>query len=252
MVRSRSSPTASTTPLEAGLSPRPPSDEPPLRAAVVAAILALDLAVLLVLRYGFGSYLWASQDWMFAVHAALGLMIPLLARPRGASAGLAFSDLKQRSRRFLPVFAACLAGFALFGAAGVAGARLLGRPEEIQPPLTFSESMSPAGWFLGFIVIHPPAEELLYRAGVHGLLRPRLGAWPAILAGGAWFGFVHYLYGIPAPSAACYGFGGVALAWAYERTGSLLYPWLLHVLFNGLGWFASLHPEWFEALRGGR
>jgi membrane protease YdiL (CAAX protease family) len=40
------------------------------------------------------------------------------------------------------------------------------------------------------------------------------------------------------------------LAWAYERTGSLVFPWAIHAVANLGGALLSLWPGLFRAFRG--
>ena len=85
-----------------------------------------------------------------------------------------------------------------------------------------------AGW-LAMVLVLPFCEEVFFRAGLFGALRTRLPPPVAIVLSGAAFGMLH---DGPAmlPAAAL----GCALAWLYERSGSLALPVAFHVLHNGL------------------
>ncbi len=91
--------------------------------------------------------------------------------------------------------------------------------------------------FLGALLLAPLAEELLFRGilqtGVKRLLpasRSLLHRWGAIVAVGLLFGAMHSTTPHHVPALALFG---VILGYAYERTGSLTLPMLVHFLFNG-------------------
>ena len=76
------------------------------------------------------------------------------------------------------------------------------------------------------------AEEIFFRGFVFSGLRSRLSLWPAAVISGLVFGLVHAATGITAviPLAVF----GVALAWLYDRTGSLWPSMIAHSLNNGI------------------
>jgi uncharacterized protein len=81
-------------------------------------------------------------------------------------------------------------------------------------------------------VVAPFAEELFFRGMVFGGLRTRLSLWPAAVISGLVFGLPHVFTG-PVASITLAGLG-VALAWLYERTGSLWPCILIHLINNSL------------------
>jgi hypothetical protein len=81
-------------------------------------------------------------------------------------------------------------------------------------------------------LVAPFAEELFFRGMVFAGLRSRLSLWPAALVSGIVFGLPHVITG-PVASITLAGLG-VALAWLYERTGSLWPCILIHVINNSL------------------
>ena len=81
-------------------------------------------------------------------------------------------------------------------------------------------------------LVAPFAEELFFRGMVFGGLRSRLSLWPAAVISGIVFGLPHVFTG-PVASITLAGLG-VALAWLYERTGSLWPCILIHVINNSL------------------
>jgi hypothetical protein len=81
-------------------------------------------------------------------------------------------------------------------------------------------------------VLAPISEELFFRGMVFSGLRLRYSLWPAAIISGIIFGLPHVLTG---PLAAIPLSGlGVALAWLYERTGSLWPCIFAHMVNNGL------------------
>jgi membrane protease YdiL (CAAX protease family) len=97
---------------------------------------------------------------------------------------------------------------------------------------------------VGAFVFAPVGEEIFFRGiiqtGMHRLWPPRWGSmrhrWIAIYLSALLFGAMHFsvYHHIPALIIL-----GIILGYTYERTGSLLVPILLHMLFNGktLLWF---------------
>lgn len=76
----------------------------------------------------------------------------------------------------------------------------------------------------------PVMEELLFRGLMQTAIRGVTGAaWPAVLLTSALFAVVHSPTHAPAIFALSCGLG-----YAYERSGSLWRPILMHVLFNGI------------------
>jgi membrane protease YdiL (CAAX protease family) len=98
---------------------------------------------------------------------------------------------------------------------------------------------------VGAIILAPVGEELLFRgilqSGVKKLVFVRWGSWRhrwiAIAVTAAIFGLVHTGTPHHIPSLIALG---VILGYLYERSGSLVLPILVHMLFNGktLLWMA--------------
>ena len=81
-------------------------------------------------------------------------------------------------------------------------------------------------------VLAPISEELFFRGMIYGGLRLRFSVWPAAILSGIIFVLPHALTG---PLAAIILAGlGVALAWLYERTGSIWPCIFAHVINNSL------------------
>lgn len=88
------------------------------------------------------------------------------------------------------------------------------------------------------LILAPVTEELLFR----GILQPVLvsaarNPWAGIVLAGTAFGLLHAPLAHTVPALAMFG---CVLGYLYARTGSLLLPILLHVIFNGktLLWLA--------------
>ncbi len=79
-------------------------------------------------------------------------------------------------------------------------------------------------------VATPVAEEIVFRGVVYAWLRSRWRLLPALLFNGALFGGIHLFY--PAPYVILVGLLGVVFAYAYEKTGTLWVPSLMHALHN--------------------
>lgn len=122
----------------------------------------------------------------------------------------------------------------------------LGHPVAPQQGLHYFALHDPATagfWLCAAVTVFgaPLAEELVFRGYLHGVLRTRLGPWPAIGLGGALFGLLHGLdYALPITLL------GVFFGWLRERSGALLPSLLAHALHNGVvvavtaAWPASL------------
>lgn len=80
------------------------------------------------------------------------------------------------------------------------------------------------------VVFAPLFEEVFFRGFVYKGLRNSWGWWPAALGSAAVFGVAHFQLTVFVPIFAL----GVALAWVYERTGSLWTSIAMHAIFNGL------------------
>ncbi|WP_330632802.1 CPBP family intramembrane glutamic endopeptidase [Halocatena halophila] len=101
---------------------------------------------------------------------------------------------------------------------------------------------NPSFWPLAFVVKYlfaAPAEELLYRGIVQGLLRPAFDRLGIVLISGLLFGLLHLLVGIiqsgvGLESALYWGLSttvpGVIWGYAYERTENLLVTIIAHAM----------------------
>jgi hypothetical protein len=95
----------------------------------------------------------------------------------------------------------------------------------------FPRTIAGGALFVVIAVIFAPLfEELFFRGFVFRGLRTSWGWWPAALGSAAVFGAAHLQLTVFVPIFAL----GVALAWVYERTGSLWTSIAMHAVFNGL------------------
>lgn len=78
----------------------------------------------------------------------------------------------------------------------------------------------------------PVIEEVAHRGLVQtALVQAGLPRWPAILFAAAAFAAMHWSV-VPPPALAALFVLGIALGWSYEKTGRLIAPIMLHMLFN--------------------
>ena len=79
--------------------------------------------------------------------------------------------------------------------------------------------------------IVPIFEEMLFRGFLQSTLRSATGPWTAIIVTSVFFALVHWpnYTHMPALFLLSCGFG-----YAYERSGSLFRPILMHALFNSI------------------
>ncbi|MBP1986302.1 CPBP family intramembrane glutamic endopeptidase [Halolamina salifodinae] len=84
------------------------------------------------------------------------------------------------------------------------------------------------------VLVVGPAEELLVRGGIQGLLKRAWGPWPGIIGASALFGSLHYI-GSGSGALAYVAFSfllGCLLGYLYERTGNLVVPMVAHGGYN--------------------
>ena len=92
------------------------------------------------------------------------------------------------------------------------------------------------------VIVAPATEEFLFRGYFYGVLRRYLGALPALILTSALFASIH----LSLPSFLPLFLLAGCLTLAYEATGSLWTPILMHALFNaimlGAMFFTATHP----------
>ena len=96
-----------------------------------------------------------------------------------------------------------------------------------------SNTLSPGGKAIlySFLLLEAPLlEEPLFRGVVFGGLSKILPVWAAMALSGFLFAFVH----VNAATFIPLWFLGIAFAWLYARTGTLLAPMAVHFTFNAV------------------
>jgi membrane protease YdiL (CAAX protease family) len=83
---------------------------------------------------------------------------------------------------------------------------------------------------LTVVVIVPVFEEMVFRGFLQSTLRSATTPWTAVLVVSSFFALFHYPNYAHMPSLF---FLSCGLGYAYERSGSLLRPILMHIFFNG-------------------
>lgn len=116
---------------------------------------------------------------------------------------------------------------------------LSGQP--VQAPEQVPQGLSAAGLALTVvyaIVIAPIGEELFFRGILFRSLRDRHGFGVGAAGSAVAFGLIHYIPG-PTIDAALLMlvmmFTGAALAYLYERRGTIVAPMAAHMMFNMIG-----------------
>ena len=137
------------------------------------------------------------------------------------------------------VCATLVIGLAVLCCIGVGAALvlLLGRqwPVYTIPPGSVGTS------FLVMCLFAPVSEETIYRLALcvpfAGLSRP----WTTIVVSGVVFGGLHVVSGNPSPENLV---GGLFLAWAYLKSGTIYLPIVLHSLGNFIAWVGQV-AAWY-------
>jgi membrane protease YdiL (CAAX protease family) len=113
--------------------------------------------------------------------------------------------------------------------------------EQAQAPEQVPADLSAAGVVvtaLYAIVIAPLHEELFFRGVLFRGVRDRYGLGAGLIASGLGFSLIHYIDGPWQDTLLLMGvmlFNGIALAWWYERRGTIVAPIVAHMVFNVIG-----------------
>jgi len=101
---------------------------------------------------------------------------------------------------------------------------------------------------LAAVVMAPVAEELLFRGLLHRGLRVRLTIVPATAISSVLFAVIHVEVVLSQPLALVgLTLAGAVMALAYERTGSLVVPVVIHAVYNALTLVAVVAVSRLEA-----
>ena len=108
-------------------------------------------------------------------------------------------------------------------------------PEQVAPD---QSAVGIAITALYALVVAPLHEELFFRGILFRAVRDRYGLVRGLLATGFGFALIHYLDAPWQDALLLMGvmfFNGIALAWWYERRGTIVAPVVAHVVFNVIG-----------------
>lgn len=113
--------------------------------------------------------------------------------------------------------------------------------EPVRAPEQVPQDLPPVGVLvtvLYAVVIAPVHEELFFRGVLFRAVRDRHGLVLGLVVTGIGFALIHYLPGPWQDSVllmAVMLVNGMALAWFYERRGTLVAPIVAHMVFNVIG-----------------
>ena len=129
----------------------------------------------------------------------------------------------------------CLIAFGLNWASGELLSRLanIELADQDLVKVVASNTLSPGGKALlyAFLLLEAPLlEEPLFRGVIFGGFSKIMPVWLAMALSGFLFAFVH----VNAATFIPLWFLGVAFAWLYVRTGTLLAPMAVHFIFNAI------------------
>ena len=108
-------------------------------------------------------------------------------------------------------------------------------PDQLPPHLTGGVVVASV---ILAVFVAPVVEETYFRGILFRSIRDRHGFWPGALISGVIFGLVHW---VPSPwqdavlLQSIMVFTGIALAWIYERRGSIIADIAAHMAFNLVG-----------------
>ena len=200
----------------------PGSWEPPPPWGTEAAFLlvACDFALLLLLP----------PSWTLAARAGVALAFPVLFLALGKNpfvsmgirTGSAMQGIKACGAAVLVTSVLVGIGAGVFFGLRAAGVNLVLPPPAGSGPQRLLALLLTVG-------AYPLLEEWIYRGVLYPTLEIRTGRVPAIVLSGLVFQALHLAYGKVMPH---YFIGGMILAWAFARGRSLIYPVLLHALWN--------------------
>lgn len=171
---------------------------------------------------------------------------------------------KQSSNRLgMAIFFGLAVAFTMFALSNyLAGSVLAECPQRVRTKISEFGINTPIRYLLMSLflsTIHAFLEEYYWRWFVFGRLRKLMAFLPAALISGLAFAGHHvfvlneYLPGqfwnATIPFSLGIAFGGVVWAWIYEKTGSLLGPWLSHLLVDAAVMYIGYRMNFFDAIR---
>ncbi len=130
------------------------------------------------------------------------------------------------------LYLACLLPIGLLAAGSTLLSNHFGLEDLVQGPvreiLESTDTDRIFFYLVAAVIIAPLWEEVVFRGVLYPFCKAHLGRWPALITTGLLFGAIHGHL----PSFLPLALLGVVLGLAYERTGSLWSPILLHTFFN--------------------
>lgn len=200
-------------------------------ASVLTAPFGADAAALLL---GDGQLtLLGSVALLVATQVALLTVSWLFVfRPRALAALPRFPgpNAARAARLGLGWGVAAWLGASLVSAAVVALLEALDMPVEPQAAEAALALVEPWVAVLAIVILAPIAEEIFFRGVVFNALSRERGRRWAYLGSATMFAVIHLSIVALLPIFLL----GLALAWVYERTGSLLAPIAMHMVVNGI------------------
>jgi membrane protease YdiL (CAAX protease family) len=106
----------------------------------------------------------------------------------------------------------------------------LGQPPPVGPAEQAIAMLDPLLVVVSIVIVAPLVEELFFRGIVFNAWRREAGRLPAYVGSAALFAAIHLSLVSLLPIFLL----GLALAWVYERTGSLLAAIVMHATVNGI------------------
>jgi membrane protease YdiL (CAAX protease family) len=187
---------------------------------VVAAQILVSVALLVLVTLGWVSIRGLAAGATDAVRRAFGPKRPVLGDAlRGVGYGIAAFVVVQLGL-----------GLLVSSLIGALGREVPQIQEEVQSAVQGAGASSLLV-ALAVAVLAPLGEELLYRGVLYQALAQRMPGWPAIGLSGLAFGLTHV-----EPFVIVLTFPlGMALGWMVRRSGTLVVPYVAHVVFNAIG-----------------
>ncbi|MGK5026715.1 CPBP family intramembrane glutamic endopeptidase [Janthinobacterium sp. RB2R34] len=206
-----------------------PAASPPARVSfadgLMAAMLFFVLQVLaMLLLKGKGETNLQQIALAFGIAGATTYAAMRLLYWRSKATGV------PRIQQGRPAWPLVLAGTALTALFGV-GYTMLLHAYGLAPPASLLLAGQWSWLWLGALAVlaAPLCEEFIFRGLLQGGLRRSLPAWQAIIIGAAIFAIVH-----PPASMLPVFVLGLCTGWAYEKSGALLAPMLVHGSYNAV------------------
>ena len=205
-----------------------PAASPPARVSAADGLMAAMLffvtqvLALMILK---GKGLADLQDiaLAFGIAGALTYAMTRLVYWRSKTAGV------PRISNGSPAWRLALSGAALAAVFGIGYTMLLHRHGVAPPASPLLDGQWSWLWLGALAVLAAPLfEEFIFRGLIQGGLRRSLPAWQAIVISAAIFAIVH-----PPASMLPVFVLGLCAGRAYERSGALLAPMLVHGMYNG-------------------